>query len=238
MSCRCCLCISAVCALLFSPCEFRNAFHSARVFYTDAISVSYCGRLTVVPAAAEPSTNSPPPHSLTHSLAHSLLTLSLSRISSHYFLTHSHPHSDMSAVSLYTPYRAIGLVTDGTPFHVSQLGTESFVTLSLTHSFHVLKADRLTTCLVSEQVPATASPTHSPTPAITCLQPLGHETYVGVGSDILVYYRTRVVRTYASLSGGSAVQGMVSVGKVLFAYYLNNFVQVCICMYMCMCRVM
>ena len=126
----------------------------------------------------------------------------------------------MSTVSLYTPYRAIGYVTDGNPFVVNQLGTENFVTLSIGKSFQVMKADRLTSCLVSEQVPATSKSN------ITCLQAVGHETYVGVGSDILVYHRTKTVRTYANLSGRSPVKGMMVVGKILFAYYDNNFIQV------------
>jgi hypothetical protein len=128
--------------------------------------------------------------------------------------------SIMSAVSLYTPYRAIGYVTDGNPFVVNTLGTENFVTLSIGNSFQVMKSDRLTTCLVSEQVPSFSGP-------IACLQAVGHETYVGVGSDILVYHRTRVVRTYANLSEDSPVKGMMIVGKTLFAYYDNNFIQVC-----------
>ena len=125
----------------------------------------------------------------------------------------------MSAVSLYTPYRAIGYVTDGNPFVVNQLGTENFITLSIGKSFQVMKADRLTTCLVSEQVGSSSS-------TIACLQAVGHETYVGVGSDILVYHRTRIVRTYANLSMNSPVKGMITVGKILFAYYENNFIQV------------
>ena len=65
----------------------------------------------------------------------------------------------------------------------------------------MLKADRLTCSLVSQQVP--------PPPErdvdqddnqdidrnhISCIEAIGHETYVGVGTDILVYYRTKIVR--------------------------------------------
>lgn len=128
----------------------------------------------------------------------------------------------MSAVSLYTPYRAIGYVTDGNPFVVYTLGTENFITCSIGQSFQVMKADRLTTCLVSEQVPAASPP-------ISCLLAAGHETYVGVGCDILVYHRTRIVRKYANLSEGSPVKGMMTIGKIIFVHYDNNFIQVTIC---------
>jgi hypothetical protein len=42
------------------------------------------------------------------------------------------------ALALYTPYRAVGFVSDGIPFVVNQLGDESFLLQSIGHAFQVL----------------------------------------------------------------------------------------------------
>ena len=43
----------------------------------------------------------------------------------------------MTDACLLVPYRATGLVSDGLPFAVAQLGTETFVATSIGHSFQV-----------------------------------------------------------------------------------------------------
>lgn len=55
--------------------------------------------------------------------------------------------------SLYTPYRAVGYVTDGVPFVVNQLGDELFLLVSIGKAIQIFKLDRLTSCLVSQQLP-------------------------------------------------------------------------------------
>lgn len=38
---------------------------------------------------------------------------------------------------LFVPYRAVGLVTDGAPFHVNRLGDRAFITTSIGDAFQV-----------------------------------------------------------------------------------------------------
>jgi len=38
---------------------------------------------------------------------------------------------------LFAPYRAVGLITDGAPFHVNRLGDRAFITTSIGDAFQV-----------------------------------------------------------------------------------------------------
>lgn len=42
--------------------------------------------------------------------------------------------------ALYYPYKAVGYVTDGSPFYVNRLGDETFLTVSIGKSFQVVAA--------------------------------------------------------------------------------------------------
>lgn len=41
------------------------------------------------------------------------------------------------ASRLFIPYRAVGLITDGAPFHVNRLGDRTFITTSIGDAFQV-----------------------------------------------------------------------------------------------------
>ena len=55
--------------------------------------------------------------------------------------------------TLYTPYKSIGLVTDGNPFAINRLGNEIFLVLSIGKSFQILRFDRLSACMASKIAP-------------------------------------------------------------------------------------
>ena len=112
--------------------------------------------------------------------------------------------------SLYAPYKAVGYVTDGFPFAVNHLGTERFLTTSIGTSFQVYRLDRLTVCLVSKNTPSNEK--------ISCLQVLGHETFCGVGKDIVVYNRSDIVRVYRGEESEGKIMGLHIVGNVLVSY--------------------
>lgn len=38
---------------------------------------------------------------------------------------------------LFVPYRAVGLITDGAPFHINRLGDRAFITTSIGDAFQV-----------------------------------------------------------------------------------------------------
>ena len=96
-------------------------------------------------------------------------------------------------MSLYTPYKAVGLVTDGSPFVVNRLGEETFVMTSIGSMFQVYRLHHLTLCLVSQSILGKVPKQER----ITSIQALGTETFAAVGNSILVFDRTRVVRTYS-----------------------------------------
>ena len=111
-------------------------------------------------------------------------------------------------MSLYTPYKAVGVVTDGKPFAVNHLGEETFISVTIGSLFQVYRTDKLTVCLVARETPNAEN--------ITCLQVAGKETFCAVGSDILVYDRTRIVRKYEEHS--SPILGMCMVGRMLLSW--------------------
>lgn len=117
-------------------------------------------------------------------------------------------------MSLFAPYKAVGYVTNGSPFSVNRLGTETFLTMSIGKSFQVYRLDKLTVCLVSHQAKGT----------ISNLQTCGHETFAAVGKDIIVFNRNSIVRTYSVHK--SKIVGMSIVGKTLLTFDEDNAVKV------------
>jgi U3 small nucleolar RNA-associated protein 21 len=136
--------------------------------------------------------------------------------------------------SLYTPYRAVGYVTDGVPFVVNQLGDELFLLVSIGKAIQIFKLDRLTSCLVSQQLPENitslvVSLSYSGWEAVMILlvQACGHETYASSGSNIYVLWRTKVVNEYNAHS--CEILGMTIVGNILLSYDCENNIKVCMC---------
>ena len=111
-------------------------------------------------------------------------------------------------MSLYTPYKAVGIVTDGKPFAVNQLGTETFLTVSIGSVFQVYRADKLTVCLVGRETPGGEE--------ITALAVADKETFCAVGKKILVYNRTQIVRSYDEHA--STILGLCMVGRTLLSW--------------------
>eukprot|EP00606_Chrysophyceae_sp_TOSAG23-5_P000671 GSChrysophyteH2.ASY1.ANO1.1331.1 assembled CDS len=111
-------------------------------------------------------------------------------------------------MSLYTPYKAVGIVTDGKPFAVNRLGTETFLTVSIGSVFQVYRADKLTVCLVGRETPGGEE--------ITALAVADKETFCAVGKKILVYNRTQIVRSYDEHA--STILGLCMVGRTLLSW--------------------
>lgn len=112
---------------------------------------------------------------------------------------------------LFCPYKAIGYVTDGNPFSINRLGNETFLTTSIGKSFQVYKLDHLRVSLVSKIT----------NDNITCIETSGHETYVAVKNDIIVYNRNDIVRTYKKHK--SNILGLLIVGNILLSYDIDNY---------------
>ena len=112
--------------------------------------------------------------------------------------------------SLYFPYKSIGVVTDGKPFVMNRLGNEVFLVASIGSGFQVYRFDKLVVCLVSQQCDG----------EITCLEVKGHETFVAIENRVVVYNRTRIVRTYKEHD--AEIVGMCMVGDMLFTFDAEN----------------
>jgi U3 small nucleolar RNA-associated protein 21 len=120
----------------------------------------------------------------------------------------------MEQKALFVPYKAVGHVTDGTPFAVNRLGNDIFLTFSIGSSFQVMRADHLTVCMVSRPLDGT----------IAALQVSRHETFVAVGKEIVVYKRNRVVRTYREHEAN--VVGLFLVGTAMLSWDSGNTVNI------------
>lgn len=120
----------------------------------------------------------------------------------------------MPPKSLYSPYKAVGCVTDGVPFGINRLGEELFLYASIGNTFQVYKFNRLTVCLVSRPVPG----------VIRSIQAFGRETFVVVNKSIFVYDRTNIVREYADHQHD--ITGILSIGRLIISYDEENFVKI------------
>ena len=61
--------------------------------------------------------------------------------------------ADSTGPPLLVPYRAVGLVSDGVPFAVSQMGTETFVTTAVGRAFQVYQEQKLRLAFAGPQLP-------------------------------------------------------------------------------------
>jgi U3 small nucleolar RNA-associated protein 21 len=131
---------------------------------------------------------------------------------------HASPDSQEAlnrASVLYAPFKSVGFVTDGNPFLINRLGEENFLVTSVGAAFQVYRVDKLNVCMVSGQVPGGP---------IRCFYAHGHDTFVGVGSSVIVFNRTKLVREYAL--GEQPVVGMCGVGSILLVWDEANTITV------------
>lgn len=62
-------------------------------------------------------------------------------------------------------------------------------------------------------------------PNVLCaLKALGHETFAAIDNTIVVYNRSKIVRTYTEHE--APIRGLVLVGKVLLSYDADNIIKV------------
>ena len=87
--------------------------------------------------------------------------------------------SSLESPPLLVPYRAVGLVSDGVPFAVAQLGNQTFVTTAVGRSFQVYAEQKLRLAFSGPQLPR----------AITALCTEGELTVVASGTEAHVYRR-------------------------------------------------
>lgn len=130
--------------------------------------------------------------------------------------------------NLYTPYRAIGYISDGNPFCMNYLGEELFITVSLQNSFQVIRYNKLVTCLVSKSVDddgvGGVDDRGSRGRVINAIQVNGHDTFVAVDKEVIVYDRLNIVRRYNDHS--HRIIGLLSIGHILISYDVGNQIKV------------
>ncbi len=116
------------------------------------------------------------------------------------------------STSLYTPYKAVGIVTDGKPFAVNQLGTETFLTVTIGSVFQVYRTDKLTVSLVGRETPGAQD--------IAAIAVCDKETFCAAGNHILVYNRQQLVRTYDEHNkhDNTTILGLCMVGRILLSW--------------------
>jgi U3 small nucleolar RNA-associated protein 21 len=111
---------------------------------------------------------------------------------------------------LYSSYKAIGYVTDGSNFIINRLGNEIFLTTSIGKSFQVYRFDKLSVCLVSAMAPK----------IIQSMAVIGLKTYVGIDHDIFIYKRTKICHKLKYHHEN--IMGMISIGHYLLSYDSNK----------------
>ena len=87
--------------------------------------------------------------------------------------------------TLLVPYRACGLVTDGSPFAVVEHGTETFLTCGIGRSYQIFNCAKLRQVFVGDQLRR----------SVTALCAHASLTIVGSGPAALVFKRTELIAT-------------------------------------------
>ncbi|CAI5974767.1 unnamed protein product [Closterium sp. NIES-64] len=86
---------------------------------------------------------------------------------------------------LFQPFRAIGYITDDTPFSVRRVGTETYVTVSVGRAWQIYNCAKLRLVFVGSELPK----------SIRALTSHRDRTFAAFGTDIAVFYRSHQVGT-------------------------------------------
>lgn len=114
------------------------------------------------------------------------------------------------ASRLFTPYRTLGIVSSGRPYHVQTHSNSSnaLVTLPIGKRFHVMQCDRLQPVLVSQGVGGDI--THVVADSSLSVTVVAHEK-----NNVTLFQRTRPVQTLTKLASKEwSVVDMLHLGKV------------------------
>lgn len=112
------------------------------------------------------------------------------------------------ASKVFSPFRTIGLVTDGTPFATSTLGQSFTITCAIDRSFQIYDAAKLHLLFVSQPR----------TPArITCLHSYFHWTFAGWNNSVSIYRRGKLDDTITLPTSGpnEVVEKITTFGEYL-----------------------
>jgi len=138
--------------------------------------------------------------------------------------------------NLYSAYRSIGYISDGNPFCLNYLGEELFIVVSIRNSFQVIRYNKLITCMVSKAVTVVDSNTRGSDESfddndgdgndgvINAIQVNGHETYVAINNEIIVYDRLDIVRRLNDHN--QRIVGLLAIGAILISYDIGNHIKV------------
>lgn len=137
--------------------------------------------------------------------------------------------------NLYSAYRSIGYISDGNPFCLNYLGEELFIVVSIRNSFQVIRYNKLITCMVSKAVTVVDSNNRGSDESfddggdgndgvVNAIQVNGHETYVAIDNEIIVYDRLDIVRRFNDHNQG--IVGLLAIGAILISYDIGNHIKV------------
>ncbi|BBN05516.1 U3 small nucleolar RNA-associated protein 21 [Marchantia polymorpha subsp. ruderalis] len=94
-------------------------------------------------------------------------------------------------MGIFEPFRALGYVTDGTPFSVQRRGLENYVTVSVGKSWQIYNCAKISLLFVGPQLER----------KIRALASWRDYTYVATGQSIVVFNRTRQVSIWNGHTG-------------------------------------
>eukprot|EP01035_Chromulina_nebulosa_P017969 gene17969-23600_t len=120
----------------------------------------------------------------------------------------------MPSKGLFSPFKAIGYVTDGKPFVVNAMNSENFIYTIIGKSFQIFRFDKLRVCLVSSPAPGN----------ISSLQVHDDLAYASVDNDIYIYKRKDIVNKINIHD--SKILGLLLIGFVLISYDVNNHLKI------------
>ncbi|KAJ5073618.1 wd repeat-containing protein [Anaeramoeba ignava] len=111
----------------------------------------------------------------------------------------------MESSQLFYPYRALGLITDSTPFHIRISGKEYYLTTSIGNSFQIFSGSKLRLKIVSEQQPL----------KIKSIASYKQIVYTTCGESIIIWQRGKKIGALENL--GAKIILLETFGKLLLS---------------------
>ena len=122
-----------------------------------------------------------------------------------------------SQSQIFSPFRAVGYVSNHVPFVLDVKGSESFVTTVVGKSFHIYNCSKLNLVFVGEVNPGEHD-------IVAIIAVTTNKTVVAAASQIYLYQRGKVVQTYTEHE--SDVQMLTSLGDYVISIDVQNNVNV------------
>ncbi|KAH6575704.1 hypothetical protein BASA62_001789 [Batrachochytrium salamandrivorans] len=117
---------------------------------------------------------------------------------------------------LYTPFRALGYVTADVQVSFQARGHTYFITSSIGDSFQIFDGDKMGLLFVGPKLEA----------PITSIASFKDLTFAAVGSDIVIFHRSKEVHRLTDTNINSTLSNLLVLGDLIFSLWFDNTIRI------------